>query len=53
MTSRYIRLNRETLRSIIAALDAFEEGMATHMATQGRGGVEAVQGESRNAKPTK
>ncbi len=53
MPSRYIRLNRETLRGIISALDAFEQGMATHMATQGRSGIEAAQGESPNARPTK
>jgi hypothetical protein len=44
-------LNKETMRGIISALDAFEQGMATHMATQGRTGIEAAQGESPNARP--
>ena len=52
MTSRYIRLNRDTLRGIISALDAAERGVDPQRAPGSRSGVEAVQGENPNAKPT-
>ena len=52
MTSRYIRLNRDTLSSIISALDAAERGLAPQMAPQGQDGVAVAKGENPNAKPT-
>ncbi len=53
MTSRYIRLNRDTLRGIILALDDAEQGLDPPMAPPGQKRVEAVQGKSPNTRPAK